>query len=173
MEGAPAMNSGMPSARSRRFSSSSWRARRRAWCSSAWTRIERDEPLVFPRLLNEVARAALDAFDGEIDVAPGGHHDDGQARIDLLKAREQIETLLAGGGVARVVQVDEQDVVVALAERFEQQLRRAHAVDMDALRLQQQLHGFEDVRLIVGDENPDLGWLTRVCHVVFIESRAS
>ena len=114
------------------------------------------QALVLPGLLDEVARAALDAFDGQIDVAPRGHHDDGQARIELLNARQQIEALLAGGGVARVVQVDEQDIVVALAQSLQQQLRRAHAVHMDALRLQQQLHGFEDVRLIVGDQNADL-----------------
>ncbi len=151
MEGAPATKSGMPSARSRRFSSSSWRARRRAWCSSACTRIRRDEALVFPWLLDEVAGAALDAFDGEIDVAPGGHHDNRQARIDLLKTREQVEAFLAGGGVARVVEVDEQDVVVALAQRFEQQLRRAHASTWMPCGCKQQFHGFEDMRLIVGD----------------------
>ena len=81
-----------------------------------------DEPLVFPRLLDEVASAALDAFDGEVDVAPGGHHDHRQARIDLLNARQQIEAFLARSGVARVIQVDEQDVVVALPQRFEQQV---------------------------------------------------
>ena len=112
---------------------------------------EGDEALVLPGFLDEVASAALDAFDGEVDVAPRGHDDDGQARIDLLQTREQIEALLPGGGVARVVEVDEQDVVVALAKGFKQQLRRAHAVHMNALRLQQQFHGLEDMRLIVGN----------------------
>ena len=121
---------------------------------------EREQALVFPRLLDKVARAALDALDGEVDVAPRGHHDHRQARVDLLNAREQVEALLAGGGVARVVEVDEQDIVVALAQRFEQQLRRAHAVDVDALRRQQQLDGLENVRLIVGDQNADSFLLT-------------
>ena len=84
---------------------------------------DRDEALVLPRLLDEVASAALDALDGEIDVAPRGHDDYRQARIDLLKASEQIETLFAGGSVARVVEIDEQNVVVALPERLEQKLR--------------------------------------------------
>ena len=79
------------------------------------------QALVLPRLLNEVAGAALDAFDGQIDVAPRRHHDDRQARIDLLNARQQVEAFLAGGSVARVVQVDEQHVVVALAQRLQHQ----------------------------------------------------
>ena len=112
---------------------------------------ERDEALVFPWLLDEVASAALDAFDGEVDVAPRRHDDDRHARIDLLQTRQQIEALLAGGGVARVVEVNEQNVVVALTQRLKQQLRRAHAIHMNALRLQQQFHGLEDVRLIVGN----------------------
>ena len=82
-----------------------------------------DEALVLPGFLDEIARAALDAFDGEVDVAPRGHDDDRQARIDLLEAREQIEAFLARGGVAGVVQVDEQHIVVALAKRLDQQLR--------------------------------------------------
>jgi hypothetical protein len=118
---------------------------------------QREQPLVLPRLLDEVARAALDGFDGQVDVAPGGHDDHRQARIELLNARQQVEALLAGGGVARVVEVDEQHVVVALAQRLQQQLRRAHAVHIDALRSEQQLDGLEDVRLIVGNQNPD--WL--------------
>ena len=118
---------------------------------------QRDQPLVFPRLLDEVARAALDGLDRQVDIAPGGHHDHRQPRIELLDARQQIQALLAGGGVARVVQVDEQHIVVALAQRFKQQLGRAHAVHADPLRGEQQLDGLEDVRLIVGDQNPD--WL--------------
>ena len=79
---------------------------------------EADQALVFPGLLDEVAGAALDALDGEVDVAPGGHDDHRQARIDLLNAREQVEAFLSRSGVARVVEVDEEDVVVALAQRF-------------------------------------------------------
>ena len=36
---------------------------------------------------------------------------------------------------------------------------------MDALRLEQQFDGFKDVRLIVGDENPDSFVLARVSHL--------
>src|SRR6185437_7823321 len=60
-----------------------------------------------------------------------------------------------------VVQVNEQDVVIRLAQSFERELRRAHAIHQHALRLQQQLHGFEDMRLVVGYEYSDLWLLVR------------
>jgi preprotein translocase subunit YajC len=116
---------------------------------------ERDEALVFPGFLDEVACAALDGFDGEVDVAPGSHDDDWQAAIELLNAGEEIEALLAGGGIAGVVEVDEQDVVVDVGESLKEQLGRADAVYADALRREQQLDSLEDVGLIVGDEDPD------------------
>ncbi len=96
---------------------------------------QRDEALVFPGFLDEIAGAALDAFDGEVDIAPGSHDDDGHARIDLLQSSKQIESFLAGGRVTRVVKVDEQHIVVGLAERLEKKLRRTHTIHMNALRL--------------------------------------
>jgi hypothetical protein len=81
---------------------------------------ERDQAFVFPGLLDEVASAALDGFDGEVDVAPGSHDNDWQAGIEFLDAGEEIEALLAGGGIARVVEVDEEDVVVGVGQRLEE-----------------------------------------------------
>ena len=101
---------------------------------------EREQPLVLPGLLDEVARPALDAFDGQVDIAPRRHHDHRKPRIELLDTGQQIEAFLAGGGVARVIQVDQHHIVVALVQRFHQQLRRAHAVHIDPLRLEQQLN---------------------------------
>jgi hypothetical protein len=120
-----------------------------------------DEALVFPGFLDEVPRAPLHALDREIDVAPGSHHDHGQAGVHLLNARKKVETFLAGCRVARVVEVDEQDVVVGLAEGLKSELRRADAVDDDSLRLQKQFYSLKDVRLVVGDEDADFGLLTR------------
>ena len=114
--------------------------------------------LVFPWLLDEIARASLDAFNGKIDVAPGGHDDYWEARINLLNARKQVEAFLPGRGVASVIEIDEQHIVVAMAEGLNYQLRRAHAIDEDALRAQQQFHGFKNVGLIVGDEDANF-WL--------------
>ena len=75
---------------------------------------EADQALIFPWLLDEIARSSLDAFDGEIDVSPGGHDNYWYTWIDLLQARKQIESFLARSRVARVVEIDEQDIVVAL-----------------------------------------------------------
>ena len=64
-----------------------------------------DEPGVFPRLGDEVARAAPHGLDRHLDARPGGHDDDGQRRVDVLDLVEEVEALLAGGRVARVVEV--------------------------------------------------------------------
>ena len=71
---------------------------------------------------------------------------------------EQLEPLLAGRGVARVVEVDQDDVVVALAERCKRRSRGLDRVDLITLSLQQQTKGFEDIALIVGDED---AWRSR------------
>ena len=107
------------------------------------------QPLILPWLLDKIASAALHALNRKIDVAPRGHHDDGQTRVDLLNARQQIQALLPGGRIARVIQVDQQHVVLPLAQRLQGKLRRAHAVHVDSLGSQQQFHGFQNVRLIV------------------------
>src|SRR5215469_2273562 len=96
---------------------------------------KRNETFVLPGLLDKVTGAAFNALHGQIDVAPSCHHDHRQTRIDLQQASKQIKTLLAGGRVARVVQVNEQNIVIALAEGLEQQLRRSDAVGVNALRL--------------------------------------
>jgi hypothetical protein len=96
-----------------------------------------DEALVFPGLLDEVARSPLDTFDREIDVAPRGHDNHGEPWIDFLQTRKQIKSLFARSGVARVVQVDEQHIVVALPQGLQHQLRRAYAVHLKALRFKQ------------------------------------
>ncbi len=84
---------------------------------------EGKEAVVLPRLLHEVTRAALDALHSQSDVAPRSHDDDGQSRIVFLNAREQVEAFAAGSGIASVIQVDEQYIVVALAKRLHEKLR--------------------------------------------------
>ncbi len=68
---------------------------------------------VVPGLLNEVARAAAHGFDGDVDGAPGGHHHDGNGGVHGLDARQEIEALLAAGGVAGIVEVHQDHVEVA------------------------------------------------------------
>jgi hypothetical protein len=48
-----------------------------------------------------------------------------------------------------------------LAERFQRQLRRPRAIHMNALRLEQELHCFKDMRLVVGYQYADFCGLAR------------
>ena len=84
---------------------------------------ERKQPLILPRLLDKVASAALNAFDGEVDIAPRRHHNHGKARIEILNAGQQIKPFPARRGIACVIEIDQNDIVVALAQRLNQQLR--------------------------------------------------
>jgi hypothetical protein len=95
---------------------------------------ERYKALVLPGLLHKVASAALDGLDGQIDIAPGSHDNDGDARIDLLYASKEVEAFLPACGVAGVIEVDKNDIVVVLAEGIEEQLWRTDAVYVDSLR---------------------------------------
>ena len=54
---------------------------------------QRDQVLVVPRLLDEVADAAPHRLHGEIDRSPSGHHDDGERAVERLKPRQQIDAL--------------------------------------------------------------------------------
>jgi hypothetical protein len=68
------------------------------------------EARVLPRLLHEVAGPAPHRLHREVDAPPGGHHDDGQARVEGLELRQEIRALAARGRVAGVVEVHEHDV---------------------------------------------------------------
>ena len=74
------------------------------------------KPLVLPRLLYKVARAAAHGFDRQIHAAPSRHHDDRKHGVHRLDLRQQLKPFLAGGGVARVVQVDEGSVIIAVLD---------------------------------------------------------
>ena len=113
----------------------------------------RDQLVVVPRLLDVVARAAAHRFDRARHAAPPGHDQDRQRRIDRLHPLEQLEPLLAGRRVARVVEVDERDVEVRSLERGDELGRRSGGGDVEALAAEQQLQRVEDVDLIVGDED--------------------
>jgi hypothetical protein len=70
-----------------------------------------------------------------------------------VDAREQVEPFFSRRGVARVIEVDQDGVIVALLERLEHGGRRLDGVGLIALALDQQAQRLEDVRLIVGDQN--------------------
>ncbi len=112
-----------------------------------------EQPFVVPRLLDEVAGAAAHRFDRDVHRAPRRHDDDRQDGVAGVDLPEQLEAFLARRRVARVVEVDQHHVVVALAERGERRRRRLDGVDLITLTLEQQPEGFEDIALIVGDED--------------------
>ena len=62
-------------------------------------------------------RAAAHGLDRQAHRAPGRHHDDRQRVVGGADAAEQIEAFLAGCRVARVVQIDQDHVVLAAFER--------------------------------------------------------
>ncbi len=112
-----------------------------------------EQPRVVPRLLDVVARAALERRHRALDAAPRGHHDHRQRGVERLEPRQQIEALDAARRVARVVHVHEQRVEVAGAHRRQHAVRRGGGLDAVALAAQEQAQRFEHVAVVVGDED--------------------
>ena len=112
------------------------------------------QPGVLPRLLDEIARAAAHRFDRDLDAAPRGHDHHRERRVVPAQLRQEIEALLAGRRVARVVQVHQHDVVLVAVDRLQDRRRRPGRIDLEPLGLQQQAQRLEHIRLIIGDENP-------------------
>ena len=111
------------------------------------------EARVIPGLLDEVARAAAHGFDGELDGTPGGHHDDGQRGIEGLNAVEQLEAFLAGGGIARVIEVHEDGIEVARFDRIDSGGRGVDGFGLVAFAFDEEAQRFENVGLIVGNKD--------------------
>ena len=82
-----------------------------------------EQTRVVPWLLNKVARAAAHCFDCKIDAAPGGHDHDGQRRIHCADSCEQVEAFTAGGRIARVVEIDQDNVKLVRIDRSEHTFR--------------------------------------------------
>jgi hypothetical protein len=70
--------------------------------------------------------------------------------VNLTK---QFQPFLARRGVTRVVQVDQHDVVITLAERRQRRGGRLDCIDLITLPFEQEAKGFKDIALIVGDED--------------------
>jgi hypothetical protein len=113
---------------------------------------DREQPIVVPGLLDEVARPAAHRFDGNVHRAPCRHHDDGQGLVGGVDALQQFKALLSRRGVPGVVEVHQEDVEVLHLECAQELLRRGCGIDRIAVRLQQQPQRLEDVRLIVGEQ---------------------
>lgn len=109
MAGAEAMKSGVPSAQEPVLGLEQGGA---AECAVELTLGTQDgeQPRVVPWLLDEVRRATAHGFDIQVDVGEGGRDDDGEGRVAGANGSEQVEAFPAGGGIAGVVQIDEQAV---------------------------------------------------------------
>jgi DivIVA domain-containing protein len=70
--------------------------------------------------------------------------------------REEVEAFLAGGGVAGVIEVHQQQVVFALFEGGEDSLRRGDGVDLEPFGLEQKPERSEYVLLVIGDQKARL-----------------
>ena len=77
----------------------------------------------------------------------------GHVAVEGDDFREQVEAFLAGGRVARVIQVDEHRVVELAGQGLANGGGRLCGIDCEACRAQQQLQRFEDVRLIVSRQD--------------------
>ena len=110
---------------------------------------------VVPRLLHEVAHALAHRRHGQGHGRPRGHHHHRQVRIDRAHARDQLQPLVAGGRVARVVEVHQQQVVrvLGLAQRGQHRRGRGDRAHREAVALEEQAERFEDVGLVVGHED--------------------
>jgi hypothetical protein len=114
----------------------------------------RQQALVLPRLLHEVARPPAHGLDRQPHVAPRSHNDDRNAAIESYNLGKQVQAFLARGRVARVVQVDENGIVELTSERFAHRGGRLRRINYKALGAKQQLDGFQNMRLVVTGQNP-------------------
>jgi hypothetical protein len=111
--------------------------------------------IVIPGLLNEIASAPAHRFHGQIDTAPGRHHNH-RRRIALrFQAGQQIEPFRAGGGIAGVVEVGQNQVEGLAAHRAQERSRRIHGDRLAALPLEQEAERFQYIGLIVTDQHAD------------------
>src|SRR5439155_14200319 len=96
---------------------------------------------------------ATHRLDGAVDTGPGGHHDDRRRRVEPLEPCEQVQPFRPRGRVAGVVHVDQEGVEVALVESGKDGAGGSGTLDLVALALEEELESFQDVLLIVGDED--------------------
>ena len=77
----------------------------------------------------------------------------GRVESRRLDAVEQLEPFLPGSGVAGVVEVHQHDVEVARFDGVDGGGGRVHALGLVAFAFDQEAERFENIGLIVGDEN--------------------
>ncbi len=123
-----------------------------------------EEPVVLPRLLDEVAGTVAHRLDRQIDARPGRHHHDRQRIVEGAQARDQLEPLLPRGRVTGVVQVHQNGVEIAGGDDLEDLGRRGGGLGLVALRLEEEAQGLPDLAEVIGDQRPRLAGFRRGRH---------
>ena len=72
----------------------------------------RDEAGIVPGLLNEIPRAAPHRLHRQTHTSPGRHDHDGKRAVHGLQDRKGVQAFLAGGRVARKVEVHQDEIEV-------------------------------------------------------------
>jgi hypothetical protein len=111
------------------------------------------QPCVGPGFFHEISHAALHGLDGQPDGSPAGHHNDRRQVFVLLQQGEQVQTFLAGGGIAGIVQIHQQEIEFIVGKCFQQIRSRGHALGRITVAFQQQAQGVENILLVIGNED--------------------
>ena len=92
-------------------------------------------------------------LDRQFHRAPGRHDHHRQGGIERLDAVQQVEPFLAGGGIAGVVQVHQDDVEIARFHGVDHGRGRGGGFGAVAFAFDQEAEGFENVGLVVGNQD--------------------
>ena len=115
---------------------------------------DRQEPVIVPRLWNEIARPAFHRFHRQIDCRPRRHHHDRQRAVERLDFRDYLEPFLSGSRVPRVIQVHDQKRVILLFERLKNARERRDRVGLMSFALEQNAQRLQHIVLVVRDQDP-------------------
>ena len=146
----------MPSPRSSEFSASSRCPLRSAWLSSICVRMMASSRALSQgfwmksRAPRRIASTATSTLPQAVITTTGSVGSTPWMRDS------RFEPFLAGGRVARVVQIDQRDVELPRLDGGQHAGRRRRGFELEALALEQQAQRFEHVRLVVGDEHARL-----------------
>jgi len=113
----------------------------------------RRKPRVVPGFLDKIARSTAHCLHRQLDRPPGGHHDHRQRGVERLDPIQEFEALLAGGGVAGVIEVHQHRVEVAGFDGVDGGGRGIDSFGGVSFALHQEAERFQDVGLVISDED--------------------
>src|ERR1044071_2462992 len=108
---------------------------------------------IVPGFLDEVAGPAAHGFNGQFDICPSGHHHHRQGIVQGPDASQKIQTFLAGGGVAGIIEVHQHDVELAILDRGQDLGGRLDRLGTVTFAFEEEPQGLQNIDLVVGNEN--------------------